>query len=53
LRDQLWGQIKWFDNPQSVADYLRNHDWALEYMSEDEETKEFVAKALVALDACV
>lgn len=48
LRDRLYQSIRWFDTPAECAKYMREHDWAGDYMRDT--GKEFAEGALKALE---
>jgi len=49
IYDNLLSGIKWKDSKQELYDYIKNKDWELEWSWHEEETKEFIDKALKLL----
>lgn len=49
LRDGLANGIIWHDSRQAMLDFIKSRDWEVQFSWHDEETKEFVEKAIAML----
>jgi hypothetical protein len=49
LIDHIAGSVKWFDSPEEALGYFLTHDWEGDYSWRQEEQKEYVKKAVEAL----
>lgn len=51
LRAGLGESIEWFDTASACAERLRQKDWEAHHSWRERETREFIEKALTALDS--
>lgn len=46
LREELFNQIKWFNNKEEALTYFETHDWKGDYSNNQKEQKEFIEKTI-------
>lgn len=46
LCDELENEIKWFDSAKEALEWFVNRDWELQYEWHEEETQEYIQKAV-------